>query len=563
MIKQPKRFRYQPSKLLTRVKFPSRIPTRAQLKLAHDEGWFGWIRSVQDEIAVAEGCWFAEQQAEAVRQFFAQRLTHGKDPWFNKPFELLDYQYQDIIGPLYGWRTADDFRRYRSAYIHIPKKNGKTQIAAGIGLIELHYCKGSRVYIVATSEGQAMECYDEAAGMVERNRHLGKYIKPLRSTGRLVWHKRNSVLATMAKAAASSEGKNASCLILDELHAWRDRKLFDSLLFAGSARPNPLLFMITTAGDDTTSLCYSEYERAQRIVAGDDPSTDHLVQIYEAPPEAKYDDLKAWKKANPSYGITLPERGILSDIRAAKGRPERIAALKRYRLNIWTNEGAAWLDNSLWESLDHITDDDADGVLWIGLDLARTRDFAAAVLLFVSDAGWQIIPRIYCPESEIATKEEVDKIPLSTWSKSGHVIATDGDEIDQQRIFDDIAQAHARWKIAEVGYDPYNASTLAKRLREAGIIATAVPQTFPYMGYPSAEFERQLVDRNIQHDHNPCLKWMVGNAKAITDSNGNVRPSKKKSTARIDGLVAAIIAAQRALAPDAQAPISDHPYSWA
>lgn len=562
-VSQPKRFRYDRSKLLTRVKFASRIPTRNQLKLAHSEGWAGWIRSVQDEIAVAEGCWFAAEQAEAVRQFFAMRLTHGKDPFFNQPFELLDYQYEDIIGPLYGWRTVENLRRYRSAYVHIPKKNGKTQLAAGIGVIELHYCKGSRVYIVATSEGQAMECYDESAGMVERNRHLSAYIKVLRSTGRLVWHRRNSVLSTMAKAAASSEGKNASCLILDELHAWRDRKLFDSLLFAGSARPNPLLFMITTAGDDTSSLCYSEYERARRIVDGDDPSTDHLVQIYEADQGARYDDLKQWKRANPSYGITLPERGILSDIRAAKGRPERIAALKRYRLNIWTNEGAAWLDTQLWDSLEKIEEDDATGVLWGGLDLARTRDFAALLLLFANEDGFDILPRIYCPESQIADKEEIDKIPLSAWISSGLVIATEGDEIDQERILEDALAAHAKWKFAEIGYDPYNASQLAKKLRENGIVATAVPQTFPYMGYPSAEFERQLVNRNIRHTHNACLKWMVGNAKAITDSNGNVRPSKKKSTARIDGLVAAIIALQRALAPDAQQPISEHPYAWA
>jgi phage terminase large subunit-like protein len=562
-VAQPKRFRYDANKMQSRVKFASRIPTRGQLKLAHDEGWLGWMRSVQDEIAVAEGCWFAENQAEAVREFFAKRLSHGKDPFFGHPFALLDYQYQDIIGPLYGWRTSDNFRRYRSAYVHIPKKNGKTQLAAGIAMVELHYCRGARGYIVATSEGQAMECFDEAAGMVERSKHLAAYIKPLRSTGRLVWHKRNSVLSTMAKAAASSEGKNASFLILDELHAWRDRKLFDSLLFAGSARPNPLLFMITTAGDDTSSLCYSEYERAKRIKDGDDPTTDHLVQVYEADAGAKYDDLKQWKKANPGYGITIPERGILSDIRAARGRPERIAALKRYRLNLWTNEGTAWLDTSLWDALDKIGPDDAEGVLWGGLDLARTRDFAALVFLFANENGLDLMVKLYVPESQVADKEEIDKIPLSAWIESGLVVATEGDEIDQERILNDALEAHAKWKFAEVGYDPYNASQIAKKLREAGIVATPVPQTFPYMAQPSAEFERRLVNRNIRHEHNACLKWMVGNAKAIADSNGNVRPSKKRSTARIDGLVASIIALQRAISPDAQQPISDHPYQWA
>jgi phage terminase large subunit-like protein len=563
VAKKKKQFRYEPKKLQTRVVFASRMPTRAQMKAAHDEGWYPWIRSVQDEIAVAEGCWFAVDQAEAVRDFFAHRLTHGKAPFFQKPFTLDDYQYEDIIGPIYGWRTCENLRRYRSAYVHIPKKNGKTQLAAAIGVIELHYCQGSRVYIVATSEGQAYECFDESAGMVERNRHLSAYLKVLRSTGRIIWHANNSALATMAKAAASSEGKNASCLILDELHAWRDRKLFDSLLFAGAARPNPLLFMITTAGDDTSSLCYSEYERAKRIKDGSDPTTDHLVQIYEADKDAKYDDLKQWKKANPGFGKTINERGILSDIRAAKGRPARIATLKRYRLNIWTNEGEAWLDSQLWNALPSVTEDECAGVLYGGIDLARTRDFASLAMLFVHPGGFDLLIRIYCPESVIAEKEDNDKIPLSSWIQSGHVIATDGEEIDQSRILADALAANNRWKFAEIGFDPYNASTLAKDLRLNNIIATPVPQTMPFMGYPSAEFERELTNRNIRHQGNPCLSWMIGNAKAIYDSNNNVRPSKKKSNARIDGLVATIIAWQRAVSPDAQSPVSDTPYEWA
>jgi phage terminase large subunit-like protein len=320
--------------------------------------------------------------------------------------------------------------------------------------------------------------------------------------------------------------------------------------------------MITTAGDDTSSLCYSEYERAKRIKSGDDPTTDHLVQIYEADKDAKYDDLKQWKKANPCYGKTINERGILSDIRAAKGRPERIATLKRYRLNIWTNEGTTWLDNQLWNALPPITEDDSAGVLWGGIDLARTRDFASLALLFASENGYDLLIRIYCPEAAVAEKEDIDKIPLSSWIASGHVIATEGEEIDQTRILEDTLAAHRRWKFAEIGFDPYNASTLARDLRANNIIATPVPQTMPFMGYPAAEFERELSNRNIRHQHNPCLSWMIGNAKAISDNNGNVRPSKKKSNARIDGLVATIIAMQRALSPDAASPVSETPYEW-
>lgn len=544
------------------VKFPSRIPTFQQMRLAHEEGWSSKIRTLQDEIAVAEGCRFDLAKPIAIENLFAKRFKHSKDPFYKQPFHLLPWQREQIIEPLYGWYTADAFRRFRSMFVFIPKKNGKTQLLAGIGLTEMIFVRGSRVYVVAVSEGQAGELYDEAAFMVEQSPELIQYIKVLRSTHTLNWMARNSRLSCLTKSAAASEGKNASCLILDELHAWTDRKLFDSLLYAGATKLNPLLAMITTAGDDMTSLCYSEYERAKRIIDGDDPSTDHLAVIYEAKPEDKWDDLEAWRRANPSYGVTLPERNILADIHSARGNPERISAIKRYRLNIWTQGGTAWLSTEAWKDLDLCDENSVYGTLFGGVDLARTRDFAAFLMLFHhDDGGFDLLPKIYIPQSQVKHKEEQDKIPLSAWIEAGWVIATDGDEIDQELIAGHITQANERWRFAEVGYDSYNAAGLAKHLRSNGIIATAVPQTMAYLGYPSAEFERALTDRRIRHDGNPCMKWMVGNAKVISDSNNNVRPCKKKSNKRIDGLVASIIALQRALSPDHQ-PVSDDPYQW-
>ncbi len=534
------------------------------MKAAHQDGWADRIRSAQDEIAVAEGCWFNLEKCQAVEAFFEKRLTHGKDPFFNKPFTLQPYQKNDIIYPLYGWYTPENFRRYRSFFVFIPKKQGKTQLAAGISLVEFHFVRGSRVYIVGVSNDQAMEMYDEAAGMVERSKEMSRYIKVLRSTGRLMWQRNNSLLRCLTKSATASEGKNASCLLLEELHAWTDRKLFDSLLYAGATKLNPMLGMITTAGDDVSSLCYSEYERAKRIIDGDDPSTDHLAVVYEADKDAKYDDLAQWKKANPSYGVTMPERGVLADIRAAKGNPQRIAAIKRYRLNLWTQDGVSWLSADEWGKLELCDEASAIGTMYGGLDLARTRDFAAYVKLFHRDDGsFDVLPRIYLPRAKIAEKADIDKIPIQAWVDAGWVVATDGKEIDQEQILEDILADNKRWGFAELGYDSYNAQTLAKHLEQNGIVSTAVPQTMPFLGYPSAEFERAISDRRIRHDGNPCMKWMIGNAKAISDSNNNVRPCKKKSNKRIDGLAATITALQRALSPDAQKPVSETPYEWA
>ncbi len=321
---------------------------------AKRDGWDYWIRSPQDELAAMQGCWFDTDRALAAVNFVQQRLTHSKDRFRGKPFLLEEFQIRDIIAPLYGWRTKDDRRRFRNVFIFIPKKNGKTQIAAAVSLLELHYCPGPRVYIAATSKGQAGECFEEAASMVNNSRLLRKRLDVRASTNRILYPNRGGLIHALGTKAATSEGKNASALILDELHAWTDREFFDSLLFAGASRLDPLLFMITTAGKDISSLCYSEYERACRIRDGLDMSTDYLSVVYEAPKGSAWDDLSAWKIANPNYGVTLPEENILADIAAARGYPARIAAIKRYRLNIWTNESATWLDTLKWRECDLI-----------------------------------------------------------------------------------------------------------------------------------------------------------------------------------------------------------------
>ncbi len=195
-----------------------------------------------------------------------------------------------------------------------------------------------------------------------------------------------------------------------------------------------------------------------------------------------------------------------------------------------------------------------------GLDLARTRDFAALAKLDESDGYLNIRIKLWVPHQAIADKEETDKIPLSAWINDGHVVGCPGEEIDSDMIADEIVRTHTTVGIEELGYDPYNAGQLVSKLRkEYGLICTAVPQTMPFMGPASAEFQRRLNAGKIRHEHNPALAWMVGNAVALTDSNDNVRPGKKKSRARIDGLVACIIGLQRLLDPNRAGPPSETP----
>lgn len=526
------------------------LPSREQLERARREGWDEWIVSKQDEIAVARGCYFDAAAAEGTRNFFSGLLTHGKAPFAGMPFILEPWQFREIIGPIYGWKMPDGTRRYLSAFIFMPKKNGKTQVCAGIALRELYEQVGARVMLAAVSREQLTQdgCFDEAAGMVERNPLLSARLDVRMGSFRIIDPKRNGFIAAMATSAGSSQGKNASAMILDELHEWKDREFFNSLLYADTARVNSFVGMITTAGDSMTSLCYEEYERACRIRDGKDLAIDHLSVIYEAPKGAAWDDLETWKIANPNFGVTLPVRKIERAIEQARSSPQRIAALKRYRLNIWTQAADGWIDPQKWDDLPRIKPGLTTGQpCYAGLDLANVHDFAALARLWKIDDRVIIRIRLWMPEGRIIEKELSDRIPLRDWIDRGLVVATPGDEIDFAQIRAEVLELHAETPILELGYDRWNAAHFVNQqlAAEDGLNCVEVPQNMAHMGPASAEFERLVSAGNIRHEHNPALAWMVANAITVTDSNENFRPIKKRSKGRIDGLIASLIGLQR------------------
>lgn len=531
------------------VRITKYTPTRQQLKRAADEGWADWIQCAQDEVAVARGCYFDTGAAIATRNIFETLLTHGKAPFDGQPFLLLDWQWHGLIGPLYGWRMPDGTRRYLSSFTFIPKKNGKTQLAAGIAIRECLEQIGARVFMTAVARSQAADCFDESAGMIERSPILSKMFDVRRSTYRAIIPGRNACIAAITASGGSSQGKNANCLILDELHEWRDRSFFGSLLYATAARINSLVFMITTAGDDLTSICYEEYERAKRIVEGKDMSIDHLPLIFEASKEAKFDSIAAWKDANPSFGITLPVRQIEAAINQAKGSPQRIGDLKRYRLNQWTQPRDAWLDVAMWDALPAVQAAELHGrECWAGVDLARVHDFAAMVRLFEDEDGsLSYLFKLWIPEELIVEKAHVDQIPLIDWVQRGFVTATPGDSIDFSRIRADIVAAHEETPMKELGYDPAMAELLCNQMLrgEDAINTVQVPPRMSYMSPPSTEFERLIEAGKLRHDHNPAVSWMVGNVIVYKDSNDQIRPMKGRAKGRIDGITAAIIAMNR------------------
>lgn len=527
----------------------------AKLAEAKREGWDDWIRGPADEAALLDGCYFDVAAAERPRRFFSSFLKHSKGARFaGRPFELLDWQYRDVIGPVFGWRRADGSRRYRRAYVEIPKKNGKSTLAAGVSLyLTLGDGEpGAHVYSAATDRDQASIVYDEAANMVDASPALSRVLRVRRSTKLVLHPSSKSRYEAISSDADSSEGKDAHGLILDELHAWRERAFFESLMYAGRARAQPLLFIITTAGDDVASVCYEEHERAARVLAGDELAPSYFAYIRAAEPTDDWKAPDTWAKANPSFGVTVNADSFAEDCKEAQETPRKEAAFKRYSLNLWVGHSAQWLASDVWARCREAFEErDLYGLdAWAGIDLSRVRDLSAVVWIVPRAGRYYLVPRVYMPRELLDRKEKEDKAPYRAWAAAGLIRLTDGDVVDYSVIRADVVEDSTRWQLVEAGYDPYNAEHLCnQQLRiEDGLETVAVTQSMAHMGPATAQFEALAKQGRLVHDGNELLAWAIGGAAVYEDTNGNIRPIKRRSKARIDPIVAAIMGLGRALA---------------
>ena len=538
------------------------------VKRAKRAGWGKWIKTEADERAVKNGCTFDVTAAERVRSFFRELLVHSKGNKFaGKPFELLDWQWEEIIGPLFGWKRADGSRRFRRGYVEIPKKNGKSTLASGISIYML-LCDdaGAEVYSCAVDKDQAAIVYDEAANMVEASADLRAALKVTRSQRTISYLPTRSKYEALASDADSSEGKNASCIIADELHAWRDSAFFDSVLYSGRAREQPLFLMVTTAGDDLQSVGGQEHAVAADVLAGTVQMEHYFSYIRSAQEKIAGDwkEPKKWYEANPCLGITIPEETLATDCKEAQESPRKEIAFRRYTLNQWVGSSEAWLSSDLWETCGQPFDEaELLGLdCWGGLDLSRTRDLSALVWVFsIGDPPiFYFLPRLYMPEDRIAEREKTDKFDYRRHVQAGRITATPGDVVDYAYIRADVLRDAEKFNVVELGYDPANAEHLANqelRLQD-GIETISVAQTMVQMGPPTSELERLLKEGRVRHGGHPVLAWMAGNVAVYEDTNGSIRPIKRKSRGRIDGMVASIIGLGRCLAGGRPGSFYDH-----
>lgn len=501
------------------------------------------IRNQADEWAVEDGCWFDERAAKRVCEFFRKFLRHSKSDFKSQPFELMDWQREEIIYPLYGWKRANGFRRFRRAFIQIPKKNGKSTLCSGLSLY--HLCadgeNGTEVYNVAGDKSQASIVFDEANNMIEASPSLSQRLIIKKSLKRVDFPPNKSFYRVLASDASTKEGFNAGCIINDELHAQKNRKLFDTLRYSGAGRKQPMNIVITTAGDDEFSFWHEEYVYAKNVMDGIVRDDEYLVYIREA---TKQDDPfceETWKKANPSYGVLIQPDEMRDVANNAKNQPSSLGIFLRYRLNIMTSSEARWISIDDWAKNEHKeTPEPAfKEECYVGLDLSSTIDMAGYILFFPKNKV--IIPRLWCPETTITKRIAQKRTRYDYWAAKGLVNVSKCDSLDYKLIEDSLVKDDNQYSIREIAFDPWNAAQFVITLYKHGFKLFPFRQGFGSYNAPMKEFQRMVTNGELTHYGNPLLAWMMSNVVAEEDSNKNLRPNKKKSKESIEGIICTLM----------------------
>lgn len=505
----------------------------------------------QDEYARSQGCYFDEAAADRACRFF-RLLRHSKGQFAGQPFELLQWQSERIIRPLFGWKRKDGTRRFRRAYIEIPKKQGKSTLCAGLSL-ELAMADdepGAEVYIAAADRRQASIIYNEARSMVRRSPALTGRVEPIDSKKLLKYHEGDSFIEALSAEASTKEGFNAHAVIFDELHAQKNRRLWDALVYSGAARRQPLFIAITTAGYDRQSICYEQHLYAKAILENQHFDPSFLAVIYAADPGDDWTNPATWHKANPSLGVTIREDDFADDCKQAQLSPVKQNSFKRYRLNIWTDQATLAIPMDVWDGLAEPFDvDDLEGAeCFVGGDLASTTDLNALVGYFPDTHA--VLPAFWVPQDACLERERLLKTRLEPWIDQGLITALPGAVVDDYSpIKGQLDKWNDLYKIRKVGLDRWNATAFAASLKREYDVQF-FGQGFPSMNGATKGFLSLVLGKKLRHAGHPVLRWMASNFAVETNSAGDLRPCKKRSGDKIDGIVALIMAVGQSLAGD-------------
>ncbi len=489
---------------------------------------------------------FDQAAADRACQFFVECLHHVKGELAGKPFVLQPWQ-QAIVANLFGWKRPDGSRRYRTSLIFVPRKNGKTSLASGIILYML-FCDGepgAEIYSAAADRDQARLVFEQAAGMVRGEEALRERATVF--THAIALRDYSGSYKPISADAHTSHGYNSHCIVIDELHAQPDRRLVDVLNTSTGSRRQPLVVYITTSDYARESICNEIYDYAAKVRDGIIPDPSFLPVIFEPGPEDDWHDKKLWERVNPNLGISLSRAYLETEYQRAIEIPGYENTFKRLHLNLRTEQATRWLPMDSWDTCGEAFDPASlEGKpCYAGLDLATTTDLAALVLYFPED-GNAVLPYFWCPEENAEKRERRDRVPYVVWHRQGLIQLTPGNVTDYDRIHEDLKELREKYEIKEIAIDRWNSTQLQTQLMGDGFNVVGFGQGFASMTAPSKQLETLILSGHLRHGGNAVLRWMASNVSTETDAAGNLKPSKKASTEKIDGIVALIMAIGRA-----------------
>lgn len=496
---------------------------------------------------------FDEAKAQRTLKFI-NNLKHTKGRWRGVPFDLLPWQ-EKIIRDIFGTVKENGYRQYNTAYVEIPKKNGKSELAAAIALYMT--CGdsewGAEVYGCASDRQQASIVFDVAIDMIDQCPALKKRIKPIMSIKRIVYQPTNSFYQVLSAEAYTKHGLNVHAVIFDELHAQPNRELFDVMTKgSGDARTQPLFFLITTAGTDRNSICFEQHQKAVDILEGRKIDPTFYPVIYGLEDGADWSDEANWYKANPSLGHTIDIEKVRNAYLSAKENPAEENIFRQLRLDQWVKQSTRWMPMDKWDMCAFAVNEDAlvGRECYAGLDLSSTSDITAFVLVFPprnDTEKYIILPYFWIPEDNLKLRVRRDHVPYDVWEKQGILNTTEGNVIHYGFIENFIEELGKKYHILEIAFDRWGAVQMVQNLEGMGFTVVPFGQGYKDMSPATKELMKLTLEERIAHGGNPVLRWMMDNVYVRQDPAGNIKMDKSKSTEKIDGAVATVMALDRAI----------------
>lgn len=495
--------------------------------------------------------WDAEAARRAV-EFFPALLSHPDDSASKAagdPFCLEPWQ-ADYVATLYGWKRPNKQRRYKESLYATPRKNGKSCLLSGLALYGLagEGKLAAQIYSAAMDREQAGLIYQMAARMVRQQPLLEKRLNTIDSTKRITYRQTGSFYAARSGDSGAAHGTKPYMVLFDELHTQRDRRLYDNLRSGQGASPNSLFLSISTAGWDRDSICFETWRYARAVRDGQKRDPYFLPLIYEIGENEDWTDEKVWARCNPNLGISIELEFLREQFERAQSSPGYENTFKNLYLNQWTEQAVRWLSMRHWDDCGKAELPDLAGVpCWGALDMSSTTDITAFVLVFSLPGGrFAALPHFWIPEETAMRKERVDAVPYREWKQQGFMHFTSGNRIDHQCVFDDIVKICAPHNLQEITVDRNLAEFITQQMVNSGYNITEFPQTITNFSMATKLLETKVLGCELLHGGHPVLRNHASNVTVDTDRNENIRPIKSKSTGRIDGIVALIMAMDRA-----------------